>query len=94
MLTLARALAREAMASFRVAEEVFEELMRLTGKTRLRCDGKIYKETRNLSLGDYVLSQVAVREMGLAKEDDDSPAVVGQSNLMLVNEDRRPSSEK
>ena len=82
------------MASFRVAEEVFEELLRLTGKTRLRCDGKIYKETRNLSLGDYVLSQVAVREMGLAKEDDASPAVIGQSNSILVNADRRPSSEK
>ena len=48
-----------------IGQRIWDELLVLTSKTKLQCDGKIYKESRNLSQGEYALSQVAAMEMGL-----------------------------
>ena len=55
--------------SFDVGQAILDGLMLITDKTELLCDGKIYKESRNLSCGEFVLSHIAVVELGLDQEE-------------------------
>lgn len=54
--------------TFDIGQRILDELLVLTSKTLLHCDGKIYKESRNLIQGEYTLSQVAAMEMGLDED--------------------------
>ena len=69
--------------SFDVGQTILGELMTLTGKTELRCDAKIYKESRNFSLGEYVLSHVAAVELGL-EQDDRASCILGTDWFMFT----------
>ena len=64
---------------------ILEELRSLVRKTSLKCDGKIYKESRRLALGDFVLSKAAAEEMGLGQEDAEASSVLGKPTVFFLS---------
>ena len=60
-----------------LSKTILEELLSLVGKTSLKCDGKIYRESRRLALGDFVLSKAAAEEMGLGQANPEASSVLG-----------------
>ena len=69
--------------SFDVGENILGQLLVLTNKTKLQCDGKVYKESRNLTLGEFVLSHVAVSELGL-EQDSRSESILGMKIIYFI----------
>ena len=62
-----------------LGDKIFNELLSLVGKTALKCDGKIYKESRQLTNGEYVLCKAAVRELNLGVENLESTTILGNA---------------
>ena len=67
-----------------LSKTILEELLSLVGKTSLKCDGKIYRESRRLTLGDFVLSKAAAEEMGLGQANPEASSVLGMKIIFWL----------